>query len=104
MTSPSSAIKRSSCRSRHLRYCPSARIHGPAHRQERVDHAGVVGQFHHIAFALQALPILDAVIAQRVALSNDDERGRQSREIFANKGCITKILSICVGVLPVPQR
>jgi hypothetical protein len=42
-----------------------------------VDHPRIVGEFHRIAVPSKALGIGNAVIAQRVAFSDDDQRRRQ---------------------------
>jgi hypothetical protein len=72
-------------------------VHRTAHRKEWMDHARIISKFDCIPVPLEALSIGSAVIAKRVAFSNDDQRRGQARKVFTDKGRIAEVVAIGVA-------
>ena len=72
-------------------------LHRTAHRKEWMDHARIISKFDCIPVPLEALSIGSAVIAKRVAFSNDDQRWGQARKVFTDKGRIAEVVAIGVA-------
>lgn len=61
-----------------MRVRAAAGVDGASHGKEGVDHSGIVGELHGVAFALEPLGVGDAFVTQRIVLGDDNERGGAS--------------------------